>query len=633
MPGFFMAIGDNQKVFASKVVSNFYQVITEAIGTPKKVKEEQGWSLVEWHTEHNGFAPDIVHASNLATGTQCVLSGYLTLPQPIARNINNSASLLLSVNQSLDATSIESQIKILSGLNGSFALLSFNRAENTIKLFSDRWASRTIWHDFLDGTWLLASHPLLLWHAAQKRFPVTPAALFSLLLRARPIADHCLLDFGRRNMPGYIHTLYQGGRSDKSRWYRPEYKIVADVSPQEWAQQLTEGLLNSTKRLNGIMKKPLLFLSGGLDSRLALASLTNVFSASSIQTVTLSQGENLATRIARKVAQISGVNNRVILQDRNWYLRGMERSSLLQGGNYHPSHSHFSEALLSMKGNTAFDSVLLGDFLEAFKKLLGDGVDSLEQATTPEHICQSICTLDGQYAAFEKLKVLDFLIPSLRDQVYESWVSKLKSAAKEALETVDNLPLSIDYLLRWRAAFEVATYGMIEDIRCCAPERSLSMDTELHDLILSMPADIRNSGQVATQAITLLMPKLAMTPNANTMLPMGAPAWAHAAAKIMRPKVGKVRQTINQMMKRTSAIRSGSWQDRRLFASTDPIWIEFIEKELNEQETFPDSIFDREKIHITWKKIRGGDLQYGFSLDSLLTFGFIHKHYGSGTIA
>jgi len=286
-----------------------------------------------------------------------------------------------------------------------------------------------------------------------------------------------------------------------------------------------------------------------------------------------------------------------------------------------------------MDGQSTFDAVFLGDFLEAFKKLLGDGVDKISQSLTPDYICRNICMFDGQYAAFERFKVLNFLVPSMRDQVYESWAADLKAAAREALDIVDNPLLTIDYLLRWRAAFEVATYGMIEDIRTCAPERSLSMDTELHDLMLRMPADVRSCGKVASQAITILLPKLAMTPNANTMLPMGAPTFAHSAAKLLRPKLGKMRQTINQLLKRTNAIRSGSWQDRRLFASTDPSWINFIENELNDQNTFPENIFDRKQIHQSWEDFKGGNLHLGFSLDSLLTFGFIHKHYGKGSIA
>jgi hypothetical protein len=215
----------------------------------------------------------------------------------------------------------------------------------------------------------------------------------------------------------------------------------------------------------------------------------------------------------------------------------------------------------------------------------------------------------------------------------EKWRSSLLTAISDALEVSSELPVSIDYLLRWRAAYEVATYGMIEDVRSFASERSLSMDTELHDLMLSMPEKVRKNGGISQKAMLLLAPQLAGIRNANTALPMGAPDWSHRMVKVIRPGLGRMRRRFNHLLGITSATLSSSWTDCRLLAATDESWAEFIKKELFDEEALPDTIFNRGMVEKLWSEFRAGNFDLGFSLDSLLTFAIIHKRYGSGLLS
>jgi hypothetical protein len=585
--------------------------------------------LLEWSGDNGRFAPDFVSVANESAKSHSFLYGYVTSPAPLCRKtILENPAAMLSLSRSLSSDKDE-RSRTIENLNGSFTLLCINYNDKSVYLVSDRFASRTIWRTYQDGTWLFASHPVLLWLAIGKHYALDPAALGSLLLRARPSVDRSLLTVGQRNLPGYIHTLHYDGKEESTRWYRPQYEPLKGKSLGEWGDRLATTLKTSTGRLKPIMSKPLLFLSGGLDSRLALAALATEFDP---LCVTLFDGENFETKTARLVAKAVGTQHHTVLRDKAWYIRGMERAALLQGGNYHPAHSHFSEGLIKIGAELDYDSVLLGDFLEAFQKLLGENVESLGQKPSAGDLCDHVLTLDGQYSASEKMGVLKYIREPLRKRVFEAWRSDLMEAATEALEVSGELPASVDYFLRWSAAYEVATYGMIEDVRSFAPERSISMDNELHDLMLSIPAAQRNKGRISLEALKHLAPQLGYIQNANTMLPANAPYWCHKAVKMIRPRLGKAKQLFNRKFGITNSVMASSWTDLRILASTDGEWIKFIDSILSDSAAFPDSIFDTRAIQSAWQRYRAGELHLGFSIDSLLTVGIIHKYYGSGVI-
>jgi hypothetical protein len=89
---------------------------------------------------------------------------------------------------------------------------------------------------------------------------------------------------------------------------------------------------------------------------------------------------------------------------------------------------------------------------------------------------------------------------------------------------------------------------------------------------------------------------------------------------------------MNFWLKRDAAVLSSSWMDLRLLATTDERWTTFIQDVLADPAAFPDSIFDRAVVQSMWNRFRSGDFTLGFSIDSLLVFGLIHKYYGNGNI-
>jgi len=630
MPGFLLAVGNGHYSLAQKMLAGGRCDAILELGVASLTKGAVGWTLVEWGCGYGQGEADLAVASDDVTGTACLLSGYLTQPQPVTRKtVQADPAPFLALIRAI-ASEPAGSTRLLSGLNGSFTLLTIASPDGTVRQYTDRFASRSVWRAHHEGAWLFASHPVLLWLALGKRYAVNPATLGSLLLRARPSGAGSLLSVGCRNLPGSLSLFRGDGRDEHTRWFRPQYRPESGLSTAQWGNRLAAGLRGASGRLAGATTKPLLFLSGGLDSRLALAALACEFKPSC---VTLFDGENFETRTARSVAKAVGTPHHTVSRDRLWYLRVMERAALLQGGNYHPAHSHFSEGLKKLGGDLDYDSVLLGDFLEAFQKLLGGDARSPGPRPDPSALCDQVLNLDGHYSASQKMGVLQFVREPLRSRVFEAWRSDLMLAATEALQVSSEYPASVDYFLRWRAAYEVATYGMIEDVRSLAPERSLSMDNEIHDLMLSIPARQRMHGRIAIEALKRLCPELARIRNANTMLPAHAPYWCHKTVKLVRPRLGAARQAFNRRFGITNAVMASSWTDCRLLGATDPQWIGFFEAILCDPAAIPGSIFDAAQIREVWRRYRAGELPLGFSIDSLLTFGIIHKHFGSGELA
>src|SRR5208337_309863 len=208
MPAFLISVGGKHLSLTSKVLDDINGKELLGLGSPSIKQATSSWTLLEWNCENGQFETDLAVANNGNPGMDLFLIGYITSPEPICRkSVINNPSPFLSLARNFASESAE-QIKIVDSLNGSFALMSIEAQKNVIHLCSDRFASRSIWRSYHDGTWLFASHPVILWLAVGKRYAIEPASLGSLLLRARPAGDRSLLSVGCRNLPGSFYTLH-----------------------------------------------------------------------------------------------------------------------------------------------------------------------------------------------------------------------------------------------------------------------------------------------------------------------------------------------------------------------------------------------------------------------------------------
>jgi hypothetical protein len=121
-----------------------------------------------------------------------------------------------------------------------------------------------------------------------------------------------------------------------------------------------------------------------------------------------------------------------------------------------------------------------------------------------------------------------------------------------------------------------------------AAERSLMFDRDVHRLLETMPAGMRDGNNLGASVIYRLQPMAAWAINANSMLPMIFPPVIHKMTRRVKPVLGKVRRFLIGNSHRTS----GSWPEHSALYSSDPRWRKCFDDILGREELFDEGIFD-----------------------------------------
>jgi hypothetical protein len=620
MVAFFLASGGDARGLCERASSELPPELLGCLGEPRPPNDSDAWCRVDF-----GAQPvDVVEWR--APDRAVLLVGYLTEPRPVAANVEDPLGALAAVVG--DGTPLEA---LAGRLNGSFALVEWRRGRG-LTVLTDRFGSRMLYVARLADSWAVASEPSLLWHASGGRLGIDPAALGSLLVRSAPAGGRLLFDVGRRCTAGRLDRFADDGEEQSTVWYEPVYAPTSGRSTRAWANDLVDALRGSAKRLQPLMARPVLFLSGGMDSRLALAALKD---HPGLRAVTLGARPNVESRVAQAAAAAVGVPWSLGGSEERWTLDTLDHAATAFGALYSPLEAHFGGYLQEAAAQPGGpDSALLGDFLEAFAKLLGSSqAASIPASASTCDLVDGIARLDKEFPPDMIERMGALLRPEVRDQVLPAWRADLTQSLEEALALTPTRPLALDLLLRWREAPTVLTFGMIQDVRSRIAERSLSMCTQMHDLMLSMPGDVRDSGRLHPLALQRLAPSLALLPDANTMLPAGTPKALRSWVAKTRFRVGRLRRKTAVSAGRVERRTAGSWPSVDVKAVLDPVWRARFEDVINDPSAIPPDLFDLDAVQASWKRFADGDGHEWRPVVNLLAFGQAHRRFGDGSLA
>jgi len=507
-------------------------------------------------------------------------------------------------------------------INGSFALIKINTKNRVITILSDRWASRALWYYYDNGTWHIASDLMDMSENSPHRRSINAANFTSLLMRGRPADNGSLLAGIQRMRPGEAITLYPDGHTVTEQWHRLKYIPDKNLSFGEAASVLAAYLAESAANVNKTAERsPILFLSGGMDSRLTLSAFTQEVRP---YCVTLGDKLNYEASVAMKVAASAGTKNRLFLRDQFWYLRDLENFVRFSGGCYHFSHAHFSQACkMPDIGGSDF---IMGDWMELFQKVFYN-----ENATyhTPKELANALSACDGIYANNRWTASLSVIKPKYQADFYNSWHAKTLAKAEEAFSASSELPLVCEYLLRTNSVYELPTFAMHENIRMAGQEYALFWDNKVSDFMFSLPYALRKHSRLSCEVIKKLAPELLTIPNANTMLPPALPPAITTTALKLRSFAGAARKKFTAMTKSNNYSHMGSWQNLHLLCSTNPVWTEYINKTIFHNIDLPEFI-DMESAKNAWTMFQSGHFEYAFEIYALLNLAIINSHNGNG---
>ena len=508
-------------------------------------------------------------------------------------------------------------------LNGSFTLVTLCQ-EGKIEIFTDRLGTRPIYYTSIYGTWVISSSGgMLLDFLKELDYPVKPnlIAFTSLLLRGRPINEMTMVSGVLRSGPGEIINLLNNEKKIVKKWFKfrfePKLKFENDSSKIEIIEKVID---NCAFRVAQLSNKPLLFLSGGIDSRLVCVLLKDKLK--DLLAVTLCDRINNEARIARQVADCLKIKHSFYFRSKEYYKLNLENYIRNCLGGYYYVHAHFSGALNDIEDRS---EIYLGDFLESLKKLIGYNEKLIENIKRPYDIINNLFLLDGYSTklGFDALKIFK---KDVRNEVYDKFKNLLLEIANEAFDVSTDIPIIVDYFLRWRRADEISTFGMFEDIRLFRSDRNIAWDNEFINLLLSLSADDRKSNYIPVIILKKRHKDLAIKiPNANTLVPPGCPKMLTNMIIKMRKDVAKLRRSILTIAKRPPLTGMHSWQNTDYLNVTDENWKDYIEEKIFSDIIFSNNEFDHEFVKEAWRKYLKFDFRYNYIIYSLLNYSIIFE--------
>jgi hypothetical protein len=554
-----------------------------------------------------------------------VLSGYLLEIQGESE-LSSQTEAAEALLRMLDGASSHTAIgQLLKRLYGSFGIFYRNTVRDETICISDRVASRPLWRKWDDPGWIVSSHSIAI--AMAGRTPsFDPAVLSAFLLYGGSIEPtHSLFTDVQAVPPGTIMRLHRKGGVEEHRWYQFRHQPDHQRSVGNWVDLAVERLVRAASRLVRGSRKPTIFFSGGVDSRLTAAALKAA--GGNPLLVTLGDGRNVEVRVARMAAKALGLRHTIVLRDKHWYFRALPRAVYETGASYEFTHGHFSAAASRVSDECGSDTFLLGDLCEAFSKLFcaANGVGG--RLWTPEEFVDVFDSLRlPLYRPADRAGTLSLLNAHVRRDVEEAMRRQILERYQQ-VSAVSSDPLIVgDYFFRWESAPTLPTFYMFLDLRATAAERNIMFDPDVYELLQWLPSSLRHSNNFGARLIHRLQPLAAWMPNSNTLLPLCLPPEAHRLSGRVTPHLAKLRRKLIGDSHRTTS----SWPKHAFLYVTDPAWRKSFENVLADGDLFDDGLFDRDAIRCCWQAFVDGEHRRVADVQKLLQLGLTKKLLQAG---
>lgn len=563
---------------------------------------------------------DIHYAQNF-NYSLLILNGYIT-EGPLKEIFQTQQRAADFLREHLDSNHSIEQIKIVADqLHGSFSVIYINIKEKSVIFIADRIASRPTWIKIDKHSLIVSTNAALIAHVSDTS-NYDMGALGALFLYGGPVEPTKSIYSGIKSLePGTIVCTEKDGTTKQHYWYRYIHKPENNISRNEWVNLISHRLLKSCSRILNGVKNPIIFLSGGVDSRLAAAALRN--SGGQPTLVTLGDYVNLEVRVAQKAALALDCEHKIIIRDPHWYLRTLEKSVFETSGSFVWTHSHFSSAYDCVRSEHDVDAAILGDFCEAFSKLCFTVNRERNSIWKHQEFIKLFDTLPlPLYRPQNKEQTMKLFKLKARDQIYESLRNDILSRYDRIRNVSEDFRIVGDAFFRWHSAATISTFGMFLDVRSAGPERSMMFDKDVHNLLEILPGKLRDMDNLGASVIKKLWPKAAYVVNSNSLVPVIWPNRMHNFAKAIKPYLGRLRHH----MLGSSYKTTGSFPEKSFLYLYDNEWHRFMEGLFSNPTLFDNDVFDPDAIMECWALFREGNLSLANDLEKLAEIALLNKY-------
>jgi len=616
MAGWITIIGDTPDLHSQ---INQFQITFNVDKVPKLRTETHTHSklftTIAW-SWHRSLVPDL-YITQSEKGFTLVMCGVITDLGRFGPILNDQESTAARV---LDLWA-EHRDQLIEELNGSFSCLFYDTKKNETTLFTDRYASRSIWYIRENGVWTIGNFPSAIAAMMKKSPKLNPGGLWSLFHAGRHVGNQGIYADMRCMMAGETVSLLADGQKQVTHWKQRRYIPEKNASVREWGGRIAQGLVNASQRYKKVSPNPYIFLSGGLDSRLAAAAY-----GTPLKAVTLCNNPNAESRIASYTAKTIGIDHQVIVRSPYWYLDTLDASALISAGIFFTHHTHFTIPVMDIAAKEPDAVFTMGSLLENFNKHYFSTPAAENLVYDPQNSLK-ILPLCISYLVEDQNRWGVHFRDEIKAHLKKSYQETLQHYAQSLSDVSQDPADSVDTFMRWAEVGIWPAYNMITGIWPLAGERNIIFDNEVYELGLIIPSQYRGAGILHRWTLQQLDKRLPFIPNANTFLPPAFPESLHHLAKKIRPLFGNIRRrAVASRSKNQPVLKtSGSWVLMHQLCRQDARYIEKIEEIINDKDIFPEEIFDNDQIEQTWQDYLAGNVSRSYEIQALLSFGSLHK--------
>ena len=564
----------------------------------------------------NRFGIPDVYVEKADNGFTIVLCGVITdLGRfgPLPNNQESTASRVLRLW-------FEHKDNLIKELNGSFSCLFYGPDNDEATLYTDRFASRSIWFTKENDVWIVGNFPSAIMAIKKNNPKIDPVGLWSLFHTGRHVGTHGLYSNTCCLLAGEQAVLSTAPEAIVNKWWHRRYTPDTSIKASEWGARIATALQESSRRYKRVCTNPYIFLIGGLDSRIAEEAF-----GKPLKSVSLSTSPNAETRIASLVSKIVGIEHQTIVRSPYWYLDTLDAAALISAGNFLTCHTHFIVPTSEIASQNPDAEFFLGDLLENFNKHYFSMPDGNGLTYNPENMMEILHSCVPSSVRGPHRLGIHFR-EEIRKRIEKIYKEALEDYAKSLVDVSEDDADRLDTFLRWADVSVTYTYNMITCLWPLAGERNIFFDNEVNKISLKIPSTLRSAGILHKWTLHHINRILALIPDANTFLPPVFPNGIGIFAKKIRPTLGRVRRCIVPKSKSKPVLKtSGSWLLTDEMYRKDSQYKKRIENLIVNENIFPSEIFDLEQIKNTWNEYLAGNTSLHFEIEALLSFGNLHR--------
>lgn len=408
--------------------------------------------------------------------------------------------------------------KCASELNGIFHFAIYDRRENKIKLFSDKFGLQPLYYSTLtDGIVFAAEVKAILKGRDVSKNP-DYQSFADFLHYGQILGQKTLFQDIKLLAPGSILTFDVANKKfTMTKYWRLTNIFVENgrYNPKVTKEDVVSLLVKSVKARSTHKEILGLSLSGGLDSRAILAGLEK--ESVGIHTYTLGVPGCADQKLAERMARVGQTNHEFIELD-NKYLKDFKSMAYnmirLSDGMYHPHESTEMLALEYFK-SARFKILLRGHGGEIAKAALAYPVmvnPQVYACTNGKEILEYIFNITNMVI---RDNVQDKLFTSsFYEQTKNAARKSLEESCEEVSEVLAPADVCIYYYINEHIRRQVV--ASLEIFRTQIEVRMPYVDEEYMKALLQLPVNQRNRGEIHFDLIKRCMPELIKIPDSNT---------------------------------------------------------------------------------------------------------------------